>query len=191
MIPYKEIKKIVRFKLGDFNETNFSDYEIKMAVNEVLRYLSVSQALKNSDFLNKGFSFDSEKDEINYQSVGIKLPRDFVSLVAVRDYKGRMLEPCTASELPSRNQYKISSDRLYTGAKSFIMMYNAMLTPVENEEDGIDLPYVFTDTLVQLTSLVLQQTDGDVMHTAADAALDELIPKRKYSNVRIKMPFRI
>ena len=191
MIPYNEIKKIVRFKLGDLNEINFSDYEIKMAVNEVIRYLSVSQSLKNSDFLNKGYSYDDAVDLINYSVEGIELPRDFVSLVAVRDYKGRQLEPCSASEVPNFKQYKISGDKLYCGAHSFTMMYNASIPQIEEDDDGVELPYVFLDTMVQLTVLVLQQSDGDVMHTAADAAIDELIPKRKYSNVRIKMPFRI
>lgn len=191
MIPYQEIKKLVRFKLKDNNELTYSDYEIKMAVNEVIRYLSVSQALNNSDFLNKGFSFDEGHDHTNYRVCGVELPKDFVALVGVTDYRGRMLEPCDSMEIPRHYQYKISGNRLFCGAHAFNMMYKSALTEIEDDEDCIELPRVFLDTITKLTMMILEQADTDIMHAAADADMNELIPRRRYRNVRIKLPFKI
>lgn len=188
-IPYKEIRKIVRFKLKDNNEVAYSDYEIKMAVNEVIRYLSISQALNNSDFLNKGYSYDCH--DVDYACCGVELPEDFVTLVGVRDYKGLLLEPCDSTQHPRRWQYKISGDRLYCGAPSFTMMYKASLQEIDEEDDEVELPNVFKDMIVQLAILVLNQADSDAMHAAADIAMDQLVPRRRYRNAHIKMPFTI
>ena len=49
-IAAKEVLHLVRFKQQDHNEIKFSDYDIKNALNEALRYIVQSQALQNSDF---------------------------------------------------------------------------------------------------------------------------------------------
>ena len=191
MIPYNEIKKLIRYKVKDNNEVAFSDYDIKMAVNEVIRYLSLSQALNNSDFLNKGYSFNEGHDGVCYHLEGVELPEDFVTLVGVRDYKGNLLEPCDSTEIPRLNQYKISGNRLYCGVSAFNLMYKAALDEIHDDEDGIDLPPVFKDTIVKLAVMIMNQQDGDIMSMAAEDAIEKIIPKRRYRNAKIKMPFRI
>ena len=57
MIKYEEVKRLIRFKEKDNNEIRFSDYEIKMSVNECIRYLNNAFALQNSDFLEKSLDF--------------------------------------------------------------------------------------------------------------------------------------
>lgn len=191
MIPYNEIKKLIRFKTKDMNEVTFSDYDIKMAVNEVLRYLSLSQALNNSDFLNKGYSFDEGRDGVCYRIEGVELPEDFVTLVGVRDHKGRLLEPCDSSETPRHYQYKISGSRLYCGMPSFKLMYKGALDEIHNDEDSVELPPMFKDIIVKLSIMILNQQDGDIMMVAAEDAVEKVIPKRRYRNARIKLPFTI
>ena len=82
---YKEIKRIVRFKERDNDEIRFSDFEIRDAVNEVIRYISNSQGLTNADFNEKQTWYD-EKDYEPYcfRHLGVPLPDDFLALVAVK-----------------------------------------------------------------------------------------------------------
>ena len=96
MIRYEEIKRLIRFKEKDNNEIRFSDYEIKMAVNECIRYLNNSFALQNSDFLEKAKHFNEaemnaevikanldlpEEEQLplyNFKDEGIELPEDYI-----------------------------------------------------------------------------------------------------------------
>ena len=62
--------------------------------------------------------------------------------------------------------------------------------PVKNiEKDEVDLPDIFFDTLVKLIRIVLNNNDVDTMTQAVTGAVDETIPRRRYSNSRQKMPF--
>ena len=53
MINVTDIMQSVRYKQKDHNEVKFSDYDIIQSLNEALRYINRSYALKNSDFLEK------------------------------------------------------------------------------------------------------------------------------------------
>lgn len=99
MITYEEVKRLIRFKEKDNNEIRFSDYEIKLAVNEVIRYLNNSYALQNSDFLEKVVTYIEEEyyyedveegEEVveettkqSFKTDGIELPEDFITLVSL------------------------------------------------------------------------------------------------------------
>ena len=61
MITAKSLKQLIRYKLGDNNEVQYSDYDILQAINEVLRY--VNQYYINSDFLEKVQHY--RQDEMN------------------------------------------------------------------------------------------------------------------------------
>lgn len=212
---YKEIKRIVRFKEQDNNEIRFSDYDIKMAVNEVIRYLSNSLADSNSDFNEKIKVYDEaemnealkgevsdyeeegdvvdEYPEIRFKIDGVDFPDDFISIVAVKrgDCCPDLLEPCTIIETPKCNQYKVVGDKLYVGVPHFELIYKASIKEVVNEEDEIELPNMFKDNFVQLVRMVINAAEVDIMRDAVDNAVQILIPKRRYRNAKIPMPFYI
>ena len=159
MISYEEVKRLIRFKEKDNNEIRFSDYEIRMAVNECIRYLNNNLALLNSDFLEKGVQYvDIDTSE------GIVLPEDFITLVSVmRLCDGYVMTPAQAIKTPSDNEYKIVGDRLYSGNPAITILYKAAIAEVKESTDGIELPFVFKDVLVKLSCMILNNAETDVM----------------------------
>ena len=53
MIEVSALVRKIRFKQKDLHEIKYSDYEILQAINEALSYLNQSQALGNSEYLEK------------------------------------------------------------------------------------------------------------------------------------------
>lgn len=210
MISYEEIKRLIRFKEKDNNEIRFSDYEIKMAVNECIRYLNNSLALQNSDFLEKAIRFveaemnaevieanlDLPEEEqlplYNFKDEGIELPEDYITIVSVmRMADGYMMFPVESIKKPLECQYKIVGGRLYSGTPAFTLLYKAAIAEVKESTDGIELPFVFKDVLVKLTCMILNNAETDIMMKAVDDAVRAIVPRRRYTNARIKMPFMV
>lgn len=205
---YKEIKKIVRFKEQDNNEIRFSDYDIKMATNEVIRYLSNALANSNGDFnekikvydekeINDELQNEAEQDEdvarICFRIDGVELPEDFIAMVAIKGklHDPQPLEPCLAMNTPTPWQYKLVGDRIYTGARHFCLVYKAAIAEITEDEDEIELPYMFKDNFVQLVRMIINGAEVDIMRDAVDSAVQALIPKRRYRNAKIAMPYYI
>lgn len=164
----------VRFKQKDNNEVKFSDYDIEQSLEEALRYLNQSYALRNSDFLEKLKEYRKEEQE------EFSLPDDFISLVSISHPEtGYMLHPCNAHVKPKWNEYKIVGGKIYT-EKDIDMMYRCKVTLEV-------LPDIFFDILVKLTGLILNNAETDIMREAVDDLVSELVPARRYSN-RIIMP---
>lgn len=244
MIRYEEIKRLIRFKEKDNNEIRFSDYEIKMAVNECIRYLNNSLALQNSDFLEKVIDLDQEKmnaairpsvatvaiyssandsailgrallgymimgssgtvvpDEpetpdddtelYDFKLNGVDLPEDFITLCSIqRARDGYIMSPVEAIKVPLDGQYKIMGGRIYSGNTSIKVLYKAAIAEVKESTDGIELPFVFKDVLVKLSCMILNNAETDVMMKAVDDAVRAIVPRRRYTNARIKMPFMV
>lgn len=209
-ITYKEILRRVRFKLKDNDEATTSDYEIRDCLNEVLRYVSMSNALSNADFNEKTIRYneddfygvccdnhydhhhDHKHHHFCFALDGVPLPEDFLSLVAVKPHANApMLEPCLSSETPRPWQYKISGDKIYCGPHHFVLVYKAGVTEVVDDESEIELPRTFLDFLVNMTIMNIQQAESGVLREAIDSALQSLIPQRRYRNAKIRMPFKI
>ena len=52
-IKIKDLVYKIRYKVKDFNELVYSDFDVLEAINECIRYLNQDKAMKNSDFLEK------------------------------------------------------------------------------------------------------------------------------------------
>lgn len=211
MITYKELRQLIRFKEKDNNEIRFSDYDIKMAVNECIRYFNNSLALQSSDFLEKAVTYSEEdmnnevaaanedlpEDEklpfYDFKEDGIELPEDFISLVSVMVLKdGTMMSPVESIRTPMPWQYKVVGNRLYSGARGFKIVYRAAIAEIKDEEDVIELPVIFKDSLAKVSSMILNNNAStDVMMQAVNDAVAQLVPRRRYRNAKIKMPFRV
>lgn len=210
MIKYEEVKRLIRYKEKDNNEIRFSDYEIKMAVNECIRYLNNSYALQDSDFLEKAVDFvekdmNAEIAESNeglqeeewqpfydFKLEGIDLPEDFITIVSVmRMRDGYMMSPVESIKQPLDGQYKIVGGKLYSGVPAFKLLYKAAIAEVKESTDGIELPFVFKDVIVKLSCMILNNAQTDVLMQAVDDAVRAIVPRRRYRNAHIKMPFKV
>ena len=156
MISFEEVKRLIRFKEKDNNEIRFSDYEIKMAVNEVIRYLNNSYSLQNSDFLEKTQNFNEtemntefikanlelpEEEQLplyNFKDEGIDLPEDYVALISVmRMCDGYVMTPVQAIQKPNDNEYKVVGSKLYSGTPAFTMLYKAAIAEIKSDSDSL------------------------------------------------------
>ena len=210
-IAYKELKRLIRYKLKDNNEIRFSDYDVKEAVNECIRYFNNSYALKNSDFLEKIVTLDEEamnreiiehnealpkKEQLpllNFRDEGIDLPKDFVSLQSImRTSDNYIMSPAESIKTPSYEQYKITGNKLYLGCQSVKMLYKAAFNEVRNAEDVLEVPFVFKDALAKISCMILENNaESDVLMDAVNDIATSIVPRRRYANAKIKMPFKV
>ena len=198
-----EIIRGVRFKQKDNNEVNFSDYDILGSLNEALRYINQTNAMRNSDFLEKmkfyrlreiNEEIDKENEEseekkphLTYRD-GFELPEDFLTVVSIRDTFGHPLSPCPADLPPRHHQYKVVGNKLYVHGDAD-MMYRYVLGEVRMG-DTIDLPRIFYDPIVKVTGMVLNNSpDTDVMMNEINTIVTNLIPARRYSHLDMPMPW--
>ena len=243
MIKAKKILRLIRNKVKDNNEVQYSDYDVLDAMNECIRYLNMNYALKNSDFLERVKKYRQDEmnaqiDEQNKQMIaeafkgtgvvgyvalgditlgkesnidindvhmaeavsftrGVELPEDFVSLVSVtRSRDGYHLSPVPAGEdmekykCQSLGGYKVFAGRIYCGT-DFDLAYRASIQEVNDvEADEISLPTAFTDIIVKVSCMILQNSaETDVLMQEISRLADSIVPARRYTNVKRRMPF--
>ena len=211
MISAKKVIRLVRFKEKDNNEIRFSDYDIIQSLNEAIRYCNMRLSMFNSDFLEKAKDYDEDaineeiaaenaqlteeeqKEPVKFPVTGVDLPDDFLSLMGVfrmrDDYK---LKCAQSGRKIGHDEYYIMGNKLFCHSHRVRMLYRASIEEVENVNSNIDLPANFADGLAKMTSMILNNSaETDVMREALDRVLDSMVPRRRYSNMRIQMPFKI
>ena len=217
MINAQKIIRLVRFKEKDNNEIKFSDYDIIQSLNEVIRYLNMRLSTMNADFLERTVLLDEKEineeiDEANallgsgqptqehvvFPVTGVELPDDYLSLMAVlrtgnscccNDYRLKCVPPRAHLH---RDEYYIMGNRLYAACHTVRLYYRAKIDQVTDADDTIDLPEFFMDGLAKMTSMILNNSaETDVMREAIDREIDRMIPHRRYSNVRVAMPWQV
>lgn len=183
----KLIRKI-RLKAVDFDEIKYTDYQIINAINDVIDYLNASYALRNSDFLEKIKEYHLSTEELNS---GVSLPFNFVTLVGVNDCEhGFPLRVVASTKPPVFDEYKIVGNKIFSGLPDFTITYRKKIEEIETEKDEIDLPAVFEQLIRNFAFSVL--TDGeDGMLQAIEQAVEAIVPARRYTHARIKMPFMV
>ena len=217
-IKVKDLIYKVRYKVKDFDEITYSDYDVIEAVNECIRYLNQDDALKNSDFLEKIKHYvqedmnaeiieynethpDEEPKELyDFAETGVEMPDDMITMVDVMRLKdGYHLHPIPAVEKINphfRGQYKVINGRIYANT-DFDLLYRAEIAQVKfgdlTDADAIiELPSVFSDLLVKISVMILTNTaDNDVMAREVSRLTDNLIPNRRYNNIKVRMPFHV
>lgn len=212
MMEAIKILRAVRQKEQDNDEVKYSDYDIVSAINEVIRYLNISLVHKDSEFLRKSKDYDERemnaaidaeneankgvdgyepKEREDFAHKGVELPDGYLSLVSVQrsdDYYD--LYPATSLARLKEKNYVLFGGRLYVKHQGFRLNYmGAVPEVVDAAKDDIELPDVFFDTIVKMARLVLNNGDADTLTQAVSAAVDSLIPRRRLSNVRSRMPF--
>lgn len=206
MISVDSLIKGIRFKQKDNNEILFSDYDIIQSLNEALRYINHSFALKNSDFLEKVQEYRKEelqaeidkwneenpddlKEPFSYAD-GVDLPEDLLDIVSIeRAEDGYPLHPCPANRKVNCREFKVVGGKLYVH-EDVNLLYRYTLEAV-TVTDSIDLPNFFFDHIVKLTGLILNNADTDTMREAVDSMTNELVPVRRYANTQIPPVWKV
>lgn len=191
MISVNKLIRQIRYKVKDTDETKYSDYDVYNALNEALRYITHSQAVVNSDFLEKMKIYDAcnYEEPVNFALEGIELPEDYVTLVGITNLCGRKLKPTEVTNIPNEIEYKITGDRLYTGTKAFVIAYKKSIPVIDSGTEDIELPIFCQDAIVKTTAMVLEQAETDILMQAVDTVTKSIIPRRRYVGAEYKMPF--
>lgn len=196
MISVKNIFKQIRIDLKDINEVQYSTWDLENALNKALRLICNHFSTKNTDFLTRSVAMcDTPIQALNSPPVsfdigrtlhGTSLPNDFISIVKVMRPDGYELHPSTG-HIHDRN-YLIYREVLFTLGPA-IMTYRFMI-PNVSEKNKIDLPISFFDFVVEATKTALTENTGMLTQYIADNA-ENLIPGRKYTNARVRLPWRV
>ena len=213
MITVQKVIRLVRFKEKDNDEVKYSDYEIISSLNEVIRYLNMRLSTMNSDFLEKAVVLDEKeineeiaeynataneddrRETVRFGLTGVELPDDFLSLMGVvradgcNEYK---LKCGQAGMRLAPDEYYIMGNRLYTRCHAVRLLYRASIANVTDTTDTVSLPDFFLDGLAKMTHMLLNNNpDTDVMRREIDGTIDSLVSRRRYSNMRSRMPFKV
>ena len=201
MIEAKEVVRLMRHQLNDFDETKFSDYDVLQALNQTLRQLSVSLANKGAQVLEVSEDYDeAEMNEdpeavVDFTNDGVKLPDDCASIISVQDTThGEKLQPATSRLQLAEHGYRmyyVAGDRIFTKVDAFRLNYYRALAELTSLDETIDLPRIFLDPLVKITRVVLENGENDVMTQTVTTELNRVLPGRRYSNSRVRMPFYV
>lgn len=217
-IKVKRLIYRIRYKAKDMDEVLYSDYDILEAVNECIRYLNQDKAMKNSDFLEKIQHYVQEemnaeitiwneehpeeepKPLYNFAETGVELPEDLVSMVDIirtRDCYHMSPIPAVEQINPYQSgQYKVVNGRIYANT-DFDLLYRAEIPPLKfsdlsDEEAVIELPETFSELLAKVTVMILTQNpETDVLMREVSRVTDNLIPGRRYNNIKVRMPFKV
>lgn len=192
MIEVSDLIRKIRYKLNDFNETKYSDYDILMALNEVIDYLALNKTLRNSDFLEREINYNQDNfPDVDFFSDGITLPYDFVTLVSVnRATDGYSMHPVNAGYNMNSydGNYKIVNNKLYTKEVDINITYRFKVEQAESADDDITLPEMFTNVLVNATVTNLGNGNPPFQQVIDDT-VESIVPRRRYTHTRTKMPF--
>lgn len=215
MLKLKKVIRQIRMKNKDNNEIRFSDYDILQALNECIRYINTSLSLQNCDFLEKtkrynqndinsaieryNSSVSSEfdkKEYVDFSVTGVDLPEDFISLLNIsRCSDGYVMSPSNSIDnIKTANRYKVSGGKIYCYVSDFVLLYIASIAEISSQDIAsdsavIDLPPTFLDAVVKITSLILNQSESDVLMQETQRILNGLIVGRRYGNIKSRMPF--
>lgn len=183
MLDATRIKEMVRWKEKDTDEVRFSDYEIWDALNEVLRYIANRLANMQSDVTER----EKVYDDVAVFADGAPLPDDFLSIKGLYRLADGYRLHAASDDHVTAGTFRLFGGKLYA-EEPFRLQYYGTLGAAK---DGwlISLPESFTDALVKLACMVLNNTDVDVMTQAVMSEVEALAPRRKYNNLRPKMPF--
>jgi hypothetical protein len=183
VIDAKHLKEMVRWKEKDMDEVKFSDYEIYHAMNEVLRYLRAHLANMQSDLLEREKVYEIG----DFVNGAVELPDDFTSVKGVYRLSDHYRLHAVTNDHVTPDTFRLFAGRIYAEA-GILLHYYGSLFPVK-EGDPIPLPDTYVDPIVKLTRMVMNNTDVDTMTQAVTAEVDAIVPRRKWSNARAKMPF--
>ena len=129
----------------------------------------------------------------DFKNTGVELPSDFITLQSVmRLPDGYIMSPTEGIKTPEPWEYKVMGDRLYLGAPYAKILYKAGIPEFKDNANTIDVPNIFKDAIVKGAIMILENNaETDVLMEAFEDVLSSIVPRRRYANARIRMPFKV
>lgn len=216
-INVKKLVRDVRKKVDDLNEVSFSDYDVLDAMNECISYFNMDKALRNSDFLEKRKYFNQEemnkevaeynethpedkKEFYDFPVSGVELPEGLLKIVGItRGRDGYHMSPVPAVENinpHTTGTYKVINGRIYTNT-DFYLLYRGTIDKVEfedlsDETAEIILPAFLKDNLIKIIVMILTENpETDTLMQEINRVTNNLIPGRRVSGIKSRMPFHV
>lgn len=196
MIAVKDIITEVRLGVKDFNKKAYSDYEVITHVNKSLRMICNYLSQRNNDFTERSVLICDtpiakhfiEEIAINIDKRlhGDRLPEDFLSVVKVVRPDGYVLHPSTGAI--NQFNYMIYRDCLLT--KGPVILTYRRSVPMVDTDGFIDFPFSFFDFIAECVKISLTKGADELSKYITDNAI-KMLPARKYSNARVKLPWRV
>ncbi len=183
MIAVNDVIAQIRIDEKDMDEVRYSDWDILNALNKTLRIAANYFSTKNTDFFDKSLDIEAEE-----AGEGIDLPDDYITVrQVVRESDSYLMSPSTGGL--DEGSYVITNNKFYAKV-SCTMFYKGFVEKAEKDGE-ISLPMTFFDILCMTTRTVMNNGTVDVaIQYVADEA-QKIIPRRKYTNVKIKMDFAV
>ena len=138
---------------------------------------------------------EDRKEMVRFGLTGVDLPDDLLSLMGVVRVGGHNEYKLKCGQAGMRlapDEYYIMGNKLFTRCRTVRLLYRSSIPQVTSLTDEISLPDFFLDGLAKMTSMLLNNNpDTDVMRAEFDGMIDSLVPRRRYSNLRSRMPFKV
>lgn len=197
MITVADIIRQVRIEVQDINEVDYSDWDIMNQLNKAMRLIANRFAMTNSDFMLKMVEYVDSEEATNLRIVydvpfnekllEFDLPDDYVSVDKVLTKRGYELSP-SVDGLIRQGQYAILNNKLYT--RQDVIFWYRYKFPNFGVGDVIDLPAPFFDFVVTCVKYLLEGNLDTATQFIADNAM-KLIPARKYTHAKQKLPWKV
>lgn len=184
MIKAATIVQSVRALLKDNSEMIYSDYDIKMALNSAIRFISQSTFLKDTDFLEteKTYSLTTAEEAKR----GVELPDDYQSVTGVTT-DNFSLGTVPTTKKPNADEFKIMGTKIYCGNKDFTITYKKLVMPVSDiETDNVDMPMFCLNVIIEVTIAILKGEETAAILNRMNEVITSDIPVRKYNGKRSK-----
>ena len=196
MITVADVIELVRQDEKDINEVKYSDWDILNAINKTMRLIANRFAMTNSDFMEKMVTYHADStnqgriiyDEgYNKNLTEYDLPDDYVAVDKVLAENGYEMSP-SVDGIVRRGQYRISGNKIYL-VQNVTFWYRYSF-PDFSVADMIELPKPFLDFIATITKYLLAGDSDMATQYIADNAM-KLIPARKYSHAKQKLPWKV
>ena len=178
MITRTDLFTRVRRLLGDEEIRTWSDYDLTVATDDALSYLSRHLAFLGSDL--------TTVSTVLYD--GDALPDDFVTLRGVSDTEGRPLIPVRIGLTIADGGYRIENNTFCT--KDCALVTYQKHLPLLGDDDRLDLPASLLDTLAKTVVLMFSGAD-DATRRKTLAEDDLLLTRRMRTRRTPDLPWRI
>jgi len=183
MLAVNDIINQIRIDVKDVNEVQFSDWDILNDLNKALRLIANNFAMRNTDFFEKTTYYTGIET-----AEGAVLPEDYIALKGVANGRGYRLAPAADGVL-TPFKYLITDNRLF--AKGPVTLFYKGMADKAVVGGTIDVPGTFLDFIASITIMLMTGKEMDAVTQAISDMATNLIPARKYANVKLPMPFKV
>lgn len=186
MATANDLSMLVRAdkEINDMEKIRYSDYEMLVAINSILRTMNNVLVTTISDIVEKTTTITLTN------GVG-DMPADWVTTIQVYA-NSLVLEYLPPPYDLVEGYYRISGSRIYSSHTSVNLVYSATFPSITQMTDNLPLPNIFLDMLVDYIKLILkgsQPKTQDIITALDTTNVRSIMARRKVSGVEVPMPY--